>query len=808
MKKRIASFLLAFIMLVTMFPGGMKAEAANYTLLTIPWNYINQCGHQATSGPCQAYCWAYCRIILDNKPHQYTEYWLASSGLAKAASAAGYKVNDRLSSEKEFLKAIYNEINKGRPPVITVKGSGSNLHYVTCIGYRTGCNPNNLSTSDIAILNPANAAITSSAGSKQTYSLLSSCVIMNYGYFSATSGGVSLTDGSTPTPDPTPAAVGKTSTPTVSVNGQSVTVSWTYSGSATGFDVYLIQEPSTWNDVKYRGSVGQSSRSYTFSNVTPGNYYAFVIARPNDDSVQSGWKPLSVAAGKTSTPTVSVNGQTVTVSWTYSGSTTGFDVYLIQEPCTWNDVKYRGSVGQFSRSRTFSNVAPGKYYAFVIARPNADTVQSGWTFVVVDAPHTHKWDSGKVTKEATYVFTGTYTYTCTGCGQTKTETIPLITKADGKCGDNVTWAYDDTTGTLTLSGTGPTYNYTITSSAPWLDSKNTAGRVKKVIISPGITTIGNWLFEGFGHATSVSIPTSVKSIGISAFASWHDIKNVTIPTGTVGNYAFYGSDDGLLETVVLEEGVTEIGELAFAAGPNVKKVYIPKSLTSIGKDAFYWNTVQEVYYGGSPSDWKALNPQSTRGFNPNLVIHYAESDPEGPDETPSTSTSFSDVSPSAYYAEPVAWAVENNITSGTGNGKFSPDQACTRAQAMTFLWKAMGSPMVGNASAFSDVSSSSYYYNAVNWAVANGITSGTGNGKFSPDQKCTRAQIVTFLWKATGSQSSSGSTFSDVSSGAYYKNAVSWAVANGITSGTGNGKFSPDQNCTRGQIVTFLYKTQ
>lgn len=173
-----------------------------------------------------------------------------------------------------------------------------------------------------------------------------------------------------------------------------------------------------------------------------------------------------------------------------------------------------------------------------------------------------------------------------------------------------------------------------------------------------------------------------------------------------------------------------------------------------------------------------------------------------------TQKGFSDVLPTAYYAEPVAWAVEKGITAGTSDTTFSPDQACTRAQAMTFLWKAMGSPMVGTASTFSDVSANSYYYNAVNWAVANGITSGTGGGKFSPDQKCTRAQIVTFLWKAAGSQSVAGSTFSDVSSSAYYNNAVSWAVANDITSGTGGGRFSPNQNCTRGQIVTFLYKAQ
>lgn len=168
-------------------------------------------------------------------------------------------------------------------------------------------------------------------------------------------------------------------------------------------------------------------------------------------------------------------------------------------------------------------------------------------------------------------------------------------------------------------------------------------------------------------------------------------------------------------------------------------------------------------------------------------------------------SSFTDVSPAAYYAQPVAWAVKQEITDGTGGGKFSPNAVCTRAQAMTLLWKAMGSPAVSTENSFSDVPDDAYYCNAVNWAVANGITSGTGDGKFSPHAACTRAQIVTFLWKAAGSQTIGGNVFSDVPAAAYCSKAVSWALANGVTAGTGDGKFSPDQTCTRAQIVTFLW---
>ena len=203
-------------------------------------------------------------------------------------------------------------------------------------------------------------------------------------------------------------------------------------------------------------------------------------------------------------------------------------------------------------------------------------------------------------------------------------------------------------------------------------------------------------------------------------------------------------------------------------------------------------------------DFAATWGMSTDAADPRPVLR---SIPEHDYQSGSTpvESSFTDVSPTAYYAVPVAWAVKQEITAGTGGGKFSPNAICTRAQAMTLLWKAMGSPAVSTENSFSDVPDDAYYCDAVNWAVANGVTSGTGDGKFSPHAACTRAQIVTFLWKAAGGQTIGGNVFSDVPAAAYCSKAVSWAVANGITAGTGDGKFSPDQNCTRAQIVTFLW---
>ena len=167
---------------------------------------------------------------------------------------------------------------------------------------------------------------------------------------------------------------------------------------------------------------------------------------------------------------------------------------------------------------------------------------------------------------------------------------------------------------------------------------------------------------------------------------------------------------------------------------------------------------------------------------------------------------FSDVSTSAYYYEAVKWAQGKGITGGIGNGLFGPNQPCTRAQIVTFLWRAAGSPEPKAMSSFADVSTDAYYAKAVAWAVENGITTGTGDGKFSPDATCTRAQSVTFLFRAIGKLVDSKAEFSDVLTDSYYANAVAWAVENGVTNGIGDGLFGPDNSCTRAQIVTFLFR--
>lgn len=167
---------------------------------------------------------------------------------------------------------------------------------------------------------------------------------------------------------------------------------------------------------------------------------------------------------------------------------------------------------------------------------------------------------------------------------------------------------------------------------------------------------------------------------------------------------------------------------------------------------------------------------------------------------------FADVSAEEYYYEAVKWASENGVTGGIGENLFGAKLPCTRAQIVTFLWRAAGSPEPKGMSGFVDVSADAYYAKAVAWAVEQGIVSGTSATTFSPDAVCTRAQSVAFLYRAFGTRTDKAAGFSDVSADAYYADAVAWAVENGVASGIGGGLFAPDQDCARGQIVAFLYR--
>lgn len=242
--------------------------------------------------------------------------------------------------------------------------------------------------------------------------------------------------------------------------------------------------------------------------------------------------------------------------------------------------------------------------------------------------------------------------------------------------------------------------------------------------------------------------------------------------------------------------------LSFQDGGTEKAVHIGVGqsmsfrLPSVMGEGDFCRLYVDVYYPQTAGDYR---------YYQYYFDLFMDNSGAATEQTPVTGEAkFTDVSATAYYADAVAWAVDKGITSGTGDGTtFSPDATCTTAQILTFLWRANGSPAPTGSNPFSDVAADAYYADAAVWAYENGLISGS---TFGGDTPATRAATVTYLWKLAGMPDDDAVAFTDVEAGAEYAQAVAWAVKEGITSGTSATTFSPDNICTRGQIVTFLYR--
>jgi len=602
----------------------------------------------------------------------------------------------------------------------------------------------------------------------------------------------------------------------------------------------------------------------------------------------------------------------------------------------------------------------------------------------------------------------------------------------GQCGEDVFWSYDAETLTLTLTGTGATFNYDlhfdVEQSPLTVLSKNV--QIRSIVVESGITGLGNYALAGIEYVESVSLPDGLETIGWGALAYCHALKEISLPDSVtaIGSYAFSSCTDlkqivipsgvteipestfsdcsalisvtvpegveiigygafsncraltevhlpdslielhsafencpnlvsinvppnlkvlnlaGLpitecdipegvtelagtfhnctkLERVTIPEGVTTIGAYTFARCTSLKEIQLPSTLKVIGESAFNECGIEALvlpegvttigYHAfGSCYNLKNLTiPASVKDistfheWSDQLVIHcWANTHaqryvfeqnltytlmPEPEDLTTYTVTGtynglghvamagyeipagrigileaipysgcflesitlydasgnllnhqiqsgqgylwwfempeqdvsveilfnieympFQDVPWDAYYLAPVFWANTYGITTGTSATTFSPDDPCTRGQVVTFLWRAAGSPQQETTkNRFTDVKEGDYYYDAVQWAVEYGITNGTSETTFSPDTPCTRAQVATFLWRTAGQPETESSkhSFTDIKKD-YYYDAVLWAVEFGITNGTSETTFSPANTCTRAQIVTFLHR--
>ena len=358
----------------------------------------------------------------------------------------------------------------------------------------------------------------------------------------------------------------------------------------------------------------------------------------------------------------------------------------------------------------------------------------------------------------------------------------------------------------------------------------------EVVIPDSVKEIGESAFSGCTELESVSIGDGVTTLPKNCFAECYEMRTVNFGKNVrvIEYSAFY--DTWLPGDLVIPDTIVSIGKQAFHndefplgatwinhegwGGVFENIPYRPKdftdrtitigpAVTEIGARAFYgWTVVSDDpsmtggtatirgYDGTCAEKWAKENDFSFESLGP------------APEASSTWTNPFSDVLEEDYFFDPVKWAVQNQVTNGTDETHFSPDNDCTRAQMVTFLWRAKGCPeptTINNP--FIDLENDSYYEKAVLWAVEQGITKGTSDITFSPSTTVTRGQTVTFLWRMEGNESVSvDNPFDDVVEGQYYTDAVLWAVKNQITTGKSENAFAPDDPCTRGQIVTFLYR--
>lgn len=358
------------------------------------------------------------------------------------------------------------------------------------------------------------------------------------------------------------------------------------------------------------------------------------------------------------------------------------------------------------------------------------------------------------------------------------------------------WRYDAAEAALIISGQGPMQDFVLQSfsgiqtvTRPWA-AYVTEGA--SYVVEEGVTALGSYAFYGVLFH-EIKLPSTLQAIGEGAFQASRGL-TVTLPEGVsvIPRDAF---KDAQMMQVNLPNSVTAIGDRAFSGCMRLDELQLPAGVKSVGEAVTEGcRSLRKVLFLGDEAAWQAV---AVGGNNAKLreVLR-------------SGSGGFFDVPEGEWFYAPVNWAAERNITGGIGNGRFGALEGCTRAQVVTFLWAAKGRPEPKSAdNPFTDVAGDAWYLKPVLWAVENGITTGVSETEFAPDRSCTRGQIVTFLYAAEEKPEVSGENpFEDVVESDWFLNPVLWAVGEGITSGIAEGKFGPNDVCTRAQVVTFLYK--
>lgn len=376
---------------------------------------------------------------------------------------------------------------------------------------------------------------------------------------------------------------------------------------------------------------------------------------------------------------------------------------------------------------------------------------------------------------------------------------------------SASWNYD--TAAMNLMG------FTTTSDVAKADAAAGASKLD----SAAKTAVKNGLsYIGYSYSAASSASDLIAGVEYTELDGAMDcLTPVVYPNKTLVNASYIADGDGILyayglgyfsqipagAAVLVKSDKTRTPTEGFVPTNTAERAAGFKAYLNGGVQGFAYkeNGMNVVLFANSLTH--KVHQRDEYAYISNFLFSSVLSD-KNYDGSESVALPFTDVAEGAYYADAVAWAIQNKVTSGVSATTFAPNASCTRGQMVTFLWKAAGSPEPKSlTTAFTDVKSGAYYEKAVAWAVENKVTTGTSATTFSPDATVTRGQSVTFLWKANNSPAAEGtSAFTDVAASAYYAPAVAWAVEKGVTSGMSATTFAPNSNCTRAQIVTFLYR--
>ena len=527
----------------------------------------------------------------------------------------------------------------------------------------------------------------------------------------------------------------------ITVNNCNVTVS---GGTATSDSypvAYAMSKAPTLVGVKVtetnttNRADGATKDNYSASSISRYKYLKIEKTTEEDTTVAA---PVIAPEGGyiTSDPTVTITCPTsdAEIHYTIDGS----------EP-TASSTKYANAF-----SITFSDTTPITVKAIAVKTVNGQQQQSA----PVEAKFSKREPGNEVTKVALSVDVNTHT-TNLKVGDRETLSAAVKHEETPIDGLTVTWESDNTdvatveNGKITAQSVGK-------------------ARVTAFVVENGVT------YSDFCDVIVEAQPSS--SHHSSSSTTYYDV-NAAV-SGEGGSVA--------ASTKCASRGTTVTVTATAASGYQVAQV---SAVDKDGKTVSLTDKGSGVYTFVMPAS------------KVDVTVRFAQV------QKPEEKDPYGDVSKDSYYYDAVKWAAETGVTTGVGDGLFAPEWVCTRGQIVTFLWRASGSPAPkATELPFTDVAADAYYAQAVLWAVENGITNGTSETTFSPDQTCTRAHAVAFLYRMSGSPAAAGSTFSDVAADAYYSAAVAWAVEKGITNGTSGTTFSPDDTCTRGQIVTFLYR--